>query len=119
MLTLDREGTLSDEYGSIWLQDCFDYIMLWSFKVAKGHENQGHGTRILKEAIRLATEKDLDCRLDVYEWNDNALHLYRKFGFEIVDSHREWGHDEDGIYRPDVGDLRLTMHRSKDIPLPL
>lgn len=106
MLTFDEiDGVLSDEYGSIEIHfwSTSKTAMLWSFRVRDEHQNQGHGQRIMAETIRLCTERGFDCQLDVEAHNENARHLYEKFGFTYTSS--------------GCGGLIYTMHRPKELPL--
>lgn len=52
----------------------------------KAYWNQGIGSRLFKEMIRLAEEREdlMQIELDFVEGNDRARHLYEKMGFRIT-----------------------------------
>lgn len=63
------------------------------------YQNQGLGSRLMSEIVRLA-DQWLNLRrleLSVYTDNDRAIHLYKKHGFEIEGTFRQYAF-RDGAY---------------------
>lgn len=69
--------------------------------VRRRHWGKGVGSGLVKEAIKLA--KELGCRklmLGVFEGNERAMKLYKKFGFEI-EAYENQGVYIDGSWKKD------------------
>jgi ribosomal protein S18 acetylase RimI-like enzyme len=80
---------------------------LIAIAVAPEHQGQGAGTRLLEYAIDLATLAGKrvtvpEMRLTVADTNAAALHLFKKFGFEVLDP-------QHGAY--DGGQRAIRMRR--------
>ena len=58
---------------------------LWKFLIDKRYQNKGYGKKLLLWGMQHIREKgDEPITLHVAEWNNNALMLYKKVGFEIA-----------------------------------
>lgn len=60
---------------------------LFNFRIYKRFQDQGYGT----DCMEYMLERYRITQLTVHQDNHRAIHLYEKFGFEIVD-----GFDDDG-----------------------
>ena len=77
--------------------------------VADGHRRRGIGRALLEQAVAWAREAGVrKLELHVFPWNEPAIHLYEKFGFEREglrkDHYRRGGEYVDAILMA----LRLT-----------
>lgn len=68
--------------GSCWLTSDTRRLYLHHMAVLKEYQNQKVGHLLMESAIRYARKLGLQMKLEVHESNVNAIHLYRKFGFE-------------------------------------
>lgn len=70
--------------------------------------NQGIGTRLFEEMIRLAEGRGdiLQMELEVVEGNDRARHLYEKMGFRIVGVRPDAIRQKDGALRDEYVMIR-------------
>lgn len=70
--------------------------------------NQGIGTRLFEEMIRLAEGRGdiLQMELEVVEGNDRARHLYEKMGFRIVGVRPDAIRQKDGSLRDEYVMIR-------------
>lgn len=87
------------------------------FAVFVHPEVQGAGlaTELCRHAIASAADADRDALLDVARGNHRAIRLYRRLGFETVDS------EESGVSAGDSTRMRLDLRRevATDVRLPL
>jgi ribosomal protein S18 acetylase RimI-like enzyme len=83
--------------------DTDEYEISWLF-VNKAVQSQGIGQCLFSSVVHWFGDKNLV--LYVYTDNDNAIHIYKKFGFEIT------GTDYDKGYRSD--DPHYIMKRNPD-----
>lgn len=58
-----------------------DYYAISMLFVNKNNESKGIGQSLMKYAIDKYGNKEM--RLNVFDFNDRAIHIYKKFGFEI------------------------------------
>ncbi len=59
--------------------------------VHPGYRNLGIGTKMLRELIGLSSEKGIGCHtLEVRKSNEEAISLYKKFGFKIAGIRKEY-----------------------------
>lgn len=66
-----------------------DCLYLYEVEVSKEKRNKGIATACLKELFcRLAEQKAVTVYLQVGSYNEPAVHLYRKLGFEICEELR-------------------------------
>ena len=72
--------------------------------VDPSYQGQGIATELIKKAL---TELERPVRLDVFTHNEHAKTLYRKFGFEIVDSTTEkWSDEFPVVFSQDTMELK-------------
>ena len=58
---------------------------LWQFTIDKGYQNKGYGTKALKIIIERFKNRAIPIiTLSTKPNNENALHLYKKFGFTLT-----------------------------------
>lgn len=85
--SLEHTGTLilahedSELVGSIWLTHDYRRLYVHHMAVAPQFQNRGIGTRMLQEALHIASELGYQAKLEVHTTNLNAMHLYNKHGF--------------------------------------
>lgn len=76
----------------------YERMEIEQFKVLDTKQNQGIGTALLKELIRIAEkEKVENITLEVREDNQNAIHLYKKLGFQEVSQRTNYYQGKNGI----------------------
>lgn len=72
--------------------------------VDPSYQGQGIATELIKKAL---TELERPVRLDVFTYNERAKTLYRKFGFEKVDSITEkWSDEFPVVFSQDTMELK-------------
>lgn len=80
--------------GYIYYSDIYDRVEINNFLVKDIHRNCGLGNKILK----LFTENvEKSITLEVRVDNDNAIHLYKKYGFKEVSIRKNYYKGIDGI----------------------
>lgn len=80
--------------------------------VAESYRNQGLGTEIMQRLVEMATKSGAEQMfLDVRADNNSAIELYKKFGFEQIDTRK-------GYYKPEGVDA-LVMRKEIHQPLVL
>lgn len=85
--SLEHTGTLilahedGELIGSIWLTHDYRRLYLHHMAVAPTLQNRGIGSKMLQEALQLATELGYQAKLEVHATNHPAMHLYKKHGF--------------------------------------
>lgn len=67
--------------GSAWLTHDFRRLYIHHMGVLPEYQNHGIGKALLREALDIAIELGYQAKLEVYETNANALHLYYSYGF--------------------------------------
>ncbi|HRY83071.1 MAG TPA: GNAT family N-acetyltransferase [Candidatus Cloacimonadota bacterium] len=89
--TLDHGGCLLIAWegeramGSSWLTHDFRRLYIHHMGVLPEFQNQGIGKALLGEALEIAHELGYQAKLEVFETNAKALHLYYSFGFENLE----------------------------------
>lgn len=67
--------------------------------VSKKHQHLGIGTQMMKFIEKLVQESNCEnFSLEVRMSNENAIHLYEKFGFEIVSFRKKYYADGEDAY---------------------
>lgn len=75
-----------------------DVLVIYTFAVHPLYQNKGVGKRVMDFIIRYGKEQGMKAiRLDVYEENTPAIHLYRKYGFRYIDT-VDLGYGKYGLY---------------------
>jgi len=89
--TLDHGGfilvTYEDETptGTAWLTHDHRRLYIHHMGVLPEYQNRGIGKALLTEALQIAHELGYQAKLEVFETNEKALHLYYSFGFENLE----------------------------------
>lgn len=96
-----------DEGSIVWENSEAKGIYLFRFGVAPGYLNKGIGTCMLKEAERLAKERDGEyLRLLVVDYNIPAVKFYQKNGY--IKAKGYYVKDQDGLILKEYGyELKL------------
>lgn len=84
--------------------DYKDIVVIYTFTVHPSYQNNGIGKKIMDFIIQDSKEKNIKAiRLDVYEKNKPAIELYKKYGFEYIDSvdlgYSQYGLDKFELYQ--------------------
>lgn len=82
--------------GRIWIDRASSEIRLLDVALLTDHRNQGIGTDLVRELIDEARAAALPLRHSVYKSNRDALRLYERLGFHVVEDFdayvlMEWG----------------------------
>lgn len=81
--------------GTIGAEHRTDYVELHSFYVAAKLQGQGLGRKLFNQVVEFAGE--LPIRLDVIQYMDKTIEMYKRWGFEIDETAgKPWfllGHD--------------------------
>lgn len=84
--------------GFAGIKTVLDESDIMNIVVKKSFRNQGIGSLLLKELINVAMSlKSSSITLEVMEENFSAIHLYEKFGFQIIGNRKNYYEDNDGI----------------------
>lgn len=94
------ENFCANYFVAICDEEIAGYIGFWhviteghmtNIAVAKKHEGKGIGQKLLQKMIDEAIEKEMiGITLECSTVNEKALHLYKKFGFEIEGERKEY-----------------------------
>ncbi len=84
--------------------DYEEIMVIYTFAVHPTYLKKGIGKRLMDFIIKYCKEMDIKAiRLDVYEKNRPAIKLYRKYGFEYIDTidlgYSEYGLDKFELYQ--------------------
>jgi RimJ/RimL family protein N-acetyltransferase len=75
------------------------HIAVLGMSVSREYRNQGIGTEMMKEAIKWARGNGIvRLELEVYADNAPAVHLYKKFGFEVEGRKRKYAYQRGKYY---------------------
>lgn len=80
--------------GYIYYSDIYERVEINNFEVKKEVQNCGIGNKLLKKFTE-TVEKNIT--LEVRKNNDNAIHLYKKYGFKEVAIREKYYQGIDGI----------------------
>ena len=76
----------------------YDRMEIDNFSVLEEYRKQGIGTKLMSYLISIAIEyRVINITLEVRVSNENAIKLYKKFGFREVALRKFYYGDEDGI----------------------
>lgn len=76
----------------------YDRMEIDNFNVLTEYRKQGIGTKLMAHLISIAIEyRVVNITLEVRVSNENAIKLYKKFGFREVALRKFYYGDEDGI----------------------
>lgn len=91
--------TLNDEIvGFAGIKTVFNESDIMNIVVKKSFRNKGIGSLLLKKLIDVSTSLNVtSITLEVMEENFSAIHLYEKFGFEIIGIRKNYYKDKNGI----------------------
>jgi GNAT superfamily N-acetyltransferase len=81
--------------GRIWVGEDDTQIRLLDIALLKGFQNRGVGTRLLKQLVAEADEKNKPLRHMVFVLNSDAHRFYERLGFVVIEDlggykHMEW-----------------------------
>ena len=84
--------------------DYEDILVIYTFAVHPKYLKKGIGKRLMDFIIQYSEEMNIKAiRLDVYEKNKPAIKLYKKYGFEYIDTidlgYSEYGLDKFELYQ--------------------
>lgn len=71
------------KYGSFDIVTKDNHKEIWCFGISCLFQNQGFGQQMLKECLEMLSGHVIE--LGCIKGNDRALHIYKKFGFKIVE----------------------------------
>ncbi len=84
--------------GFAGLKVVIDEADIMNIVIKKSYRNQGIGSLLLKNLINLCNKLNLNLiTLEVDEKNYNAIHLYKKFGFEKIGARKNYYKDSTAI----------------------
>lgn len=83
--TVEKDG---QRVGAICVLRAIDHVWLGEIQIAPAHQNQGVGTRLLRELIGEARALGVPLRLRVLIAN-RAKALYEQLGFVVVGRHED------------------------------
>ena len=92
--TLNQDGFIitvhSDNkcVGTCWITSDNRRLYLHHMAVLPEYQGKGFGNALMTEACRIASEKQMQMKLEVDEANTSAVHLYRKYGFGPLEHYR-------------------------------
>ena len=81
--------------GFIHIQNGLDIIDLLNIIVKPEYQNQGIGSVLLKYIIEIKQDKKI--MLEVRSKNINAIKLYQKYDFKIINIRKNYYKDDDAI----------------------
>lgn len=87
--------TLNDELiGYLGLWTLFEEAQVTTIAIKKSHQRQGYGEQLIRAAIHQAKEAHCEqISLEVRVSNIAAQNLYRKYGFEIINTRPQYYED--------------------------
>ena len=80
----------------LWLERK-KYFRLYSLAIASKYQNRGLAKELLEYSFNLLKEKNKNYSLEVKQSNENAIELYKKFGFEVNKTLKDYYKKEDGF----------------------
>lgn len=84
-------------YGMLWY--LFENADITNLAIKKEYQNKGYGKELLKFLLIDALKNDCEfVHLEVRVNNDNAINLYKKFGFEIIRTRKAYYEDGSDAY---------------------
>ncbi len=92
--SLQHTGTIiiaSDDeelLGAVWVNHDYRRLYIHHMAVNPQKQNQGIGTMLMVESVKIAGEYGYQAKLEVHVDNYAAWHLYEKFGFTELSGYR-------------------------------
>lgn len=84
--------------GFIRYDDIYERFEISYFEVLEKERNQGIGSKILEELIRIAKNKKIEnITLEVRETNKTAIKVYKKYNFISIAIRKKYYGTENGI----------------------
>lgn len=84
-------------YIDIWKM--FETSSIALFAVKKGFQNKGYGSSLLEYGINFCDNEKCDnISLEVRVSNEKAINLYKKYGFIIVNTRKDYYSDHEDAY---------------------
>ena len=84
-------------YYDIWF--LFENVDLAFIAVKKEYQHMGYGTLLMKDIMHRCIEKNIEfINLEVRKDDERAVNLYKKFGFEVVNTRKDYyGKNKDAL----------------------
>lgn len=80
--------------GYLYYSIIYDRAEINQFEIKKEYRKQGLGTKLLTKMLE---SENIDITLEVNENNNDAISLYKKFGFKQVGLRKSYYDGEDGL----------------------
>lgn len=91
MFVLELDGTIIAYYG-IWIT--FEECQITTIAVDEKYRGNGYGDKMMRDLIHIAKEENCErISLEVRISNEKAMNLYKKYGFEVINT--RYGYYED------------------------
>lgn len=81
--------------GFIHIQNLVDEISIIDIVVEDNFRHQGFGSKLLEYILNKYSNKRFILEVSIN--NDNAIYLYKKFGFETINIRKNYMHDTDAF----------------------
>lgn len=91
--TLNHSGKMFSIYkdkvliGSCWVTQDYRRCYLHHMAIHPDYQNMGYGKLLLRKALDYCQELGLQAKLEVHKDNLAAQHLYKSFGFKLLDGY--------------------------------
>ncbi|MBI9031462.1 GNAT family N-acetyltransferase [bacterium] len=76
--------------GTCWITHDYRRSYIHHMAVHPQFQNKGYGKALLNEALNYCQELGLQAKLEVHQDNPLAQHLYKSFGFKILDGYQAY-----------------------------
>lgn len=74
----------TDKVGYFYLHDEYDKMELDDLYILKPYQNQGIGSQVLKNCLKLSAKRNRNVFLYVFAQNSRAISLYQSYGFKVI-----------------------------------
>jgi len=75
----------TEDIGIIWYKQDKNYGFIYDFLIREKYRKKGYGYEVLTEIEKDAIKKDINLMgLHVFEFNESAISLYNKLGYEVT-----------------------------------
>lgn len=84
--------------GYIGVLDIIDDYNIVGIAIKEGFQRKGIGTKLLKSLIKIANNHQVQTlSLEVDEKNEKAIKFYKKIGFEVTNTRKNYYKDNDAL----------------------